>query len=65
MKIEDADLLQGDYRPDGLEAGTVVGLLVLAVLNKSTRQNILKTNLMMYWLVLFNILFTMIEFIRR
>ena len=44
MEVEDTDLLQGDDGPDGLEAGAVVRLLVLAVLNKSASQNILEMN---------------------
>ena len=37
MKVEDADSLQGHDGPDGFQARPVVGLLVLAVLNKLPR----------------------------
>ncbi len=41
MEIKDADLLRADDGPDGLNAGAVVRLLVLPVLNKLPRQDVL------------------------
>jgi hypothetical protein len=41
MEVKDADLLWADDGPDGLNAGPVVRLLVLAVLNKLPRQDVL------------------------
>ena len=40
VEVEDADLLLVDDGPDGLQRGPVVRLLVLAVLNEPTRENI-------------------------
>jgi hypothetical protein len=45
MKVKDADLLRADDGPDGLNAGAVVRLLVLPVLNKLPRQDVLLAGL--------------------
>ena len=41
MKVQHADLLGVDDGPDGLQAGPVVRLLVLSVLHKPPRQDVL------------------------
>ena len=41
MKVEDANFLRKHHGPNGLEAGAVVGFLVLAVLYETASEDVL------------------------